>query len=234
MLIRRCAWHREAHGYTLLHGIASWRGFSVKFTDGVCRQCAARVRVEWHLGRAPSGSSFRLARLVPGRYRYVVLAAGLAAIVAAVLPATALRLPAQLVPARQMAQQPAPVIDAAPPATAAVPPQSAEAEPPRVSRHRPPPPPEAVIVRYRVPRTPVHAPAPPTAPAPTPPQPAERLEPPQPAQVAAAPPVMASVSRARATEDELMRIVRRHSAARLLLSAPEERPRHAGLVVQTP
>lgn len=51
MLIRRCAWHPQFHGYPFVHGIASWRGRSVTFTDGVCRRCAARVRSEWELGK---------------------------------------------------------------------------------------------------------------------------------------------------------------------------------------
>jgi hypothetical protein len=233
MLIRRCAWHREVHGYTLLHGIASWRGFSVKFTDGVCRRCAARVRVEWHLGRLPSASPFRLARLVPIRYRYAGLAAGLAVIAAAVLPITAPRRPARPGPAPQVAELAAGV-GAPAAATEAVAPPIAEAPPPRVSRHRPPPPPDVLIVRYRVPRSPFPLPAPSSASMPAPPQPAERLEPPRPVPVVAAPPAAVGVSRARATEDELMRLVRRHSTTRLLLSPPEERPRHAGLVIQTP
>lgn len=51
MLIRRCAWHPQFHGYPFVHGVASWRGRSIIFTDGVCRRCAARVRTEWELGK---------------------------------------------------------------------------------------------------------------------------------------------------------------------------------------
>jgi hypothetical protein len=29
-----------------LHGIASWRGFNVRFTDGICEKCLARFRAE--------------------------------------------------------------------------------------------------------------------------------------------------------------------------------------------
>lgn len=46
VLVRRCAWHRSYWGYTLLYGIASWRGQEVVFTDGMCRRCAARIRTE--------------------------------------------------------------------------------------------------------------------------------------------------------------------------------------------
>ena len=43
MVIRRCAWHRQHHGYGLLFGVMSWRGFKVQFTDGMCQECAARM-----------------------------------------------------------------------------------------------------------------------------------------------------------------------------------------------
>ncbi len=43
MVIRRCAWHRQYHGYGLLFGVMSWRGFKVRFSDGMCQECAARM-----------------------------------------------------------------------------------------------------------------------------------------------------------------------------------------------
>jgi hypothetical protein len=46
MLIGRCAWHRQYHGYPFLSGIASWRGLSVRFTDGICPRCMAQFRSE--------------------------------------------------------------------------------------------------------------------------------------------------------------------------------------------
>jgi hypothetical protein len=46
MLLCRCAWHRQYHGYPLVSGIASWRGFAVRFTDGICRSCLERFREE--------------------------------------------------------------------------------------------------------------------------------------------------------------------------------------------
>jgi Fe-S cluster biosynthesis and repair protein YggX len=30
----------------LLSGVASWRGWNVRFTDGICEQCLARFRAE--------------------------------------------------------------------------------------------------------------------------------------------------------------------------------------------
>jgi hypothetical protein len=67
MLIRRCAWHRSYHGYPFAFGIASWRGFRVSFTDGMCPGCAVRFRREWKLPevklrRAAFGWSNGLAR----------------------------------------------------------------------------------------------------------------------------------------------------------------------------
>jgi hypothetical protein len=46
MLLCRCAWHRLYHGYPLVSGIASWRGLSLRFTDGICRSCLERFRDE--------------------------------------------------------------------------------------------------------------------------------------------------------------------------------------------
>jgi hypothetical protein len=46
VLICRCAWHRTYQGYPLLNGIASWRGWSIRFTDGICDRCLARFRSE--------------------------------------------------------------------------------------------------------------------------------------------------------------------------------------------
>jgi hypothetical protein len=46
VLIGRCAWHPGYHGYPLLSGVASWRGWNVKFTDGICTRCLRRFRAE--------------------------------------------------------------------------------------------------------------------------------------------------------------------------------------------
>jgi hypothetical protein len=46
VLICRCAWHPRYRGYPLLSGVASWRGWNVRFTDGICDQCLARFRAE--------------------------------------------------------------------------------------------------------------------------------------------------------------------------------------------
>ena len=51
MLIRRCAWHLKYHGYRIPFGIASWRGFRLRFTDGLCRRCIARHRAERRAAR---------------------------------------------------------------------------------------------------------------------------------------------------------------------------------------
>jgi hypothetical protein len=62
MLIGRCAWHRQYHGYPLLHGVTSWRGLSLRFTDGICPRCLEQFRSEHrsflerrHPGPAVSG-----------------------------------------------------------------------------------------------------------------------------------------------------------------------------------
>jgi hypothetical protein len=46
VLICRCAWHPFYQGYPLLSGVASWRGWRVQFTDGICDKCLARFRAE--------------------------------------------------------------------------------------------------------------------------------------------------------------------------------------------
>lgn len=46
MLICRCAWHRRYFGYPLLSGVVSWRGWTLRFTDGICPRCLERFRSE--------------------------------------------------------------------------------------------------------------------------------------------------------------------------------------------
>ncbi len=46
MLICRCAWHVRYFGWPLWNGVASWRGLSVRFTDGICARCLQRFRSE--------------------------------------------------------------------------------------------------------------------------------------------------------------------------------------------
>ena len=46
MLICRCAWHKRYCGYPLVNGVASWRGWTLRFTDGICKTCLERFRAE--------------------------------------------------------------------------------------------------------------------------------------------------------------------------------------------
>jgi hypothetical protein len=46
MLLCRCAWHRRYRGYPFVSGVVSWRGLTVRFTDGICRSCLRRFRDE--------------------------------------------------------------------------------------------------------------------------------------------------------------------------------------------
>jgi transposase len=48
MLIGRCAWHLLYYGHPRWHGVTSWRGFTVRFTDGICPRCLERFREEHH------------------------------------------------------------------------------------------------------------------------------------------------------------------------------------------
>ena len=49
MLLSRCAWHPRYHGYPLVEGVASWSGWGVKFTDGICADGARRFRAEYRV-----------------------------------------------------------------------------------------------------------------------------------------------------------------------------------------
>lgn len=46
MLIGRCAWHTKYRGYPAFSGVRSWRGLWLRFTDGICPECAQRFRIE--------------------------------------------------------------------------------------------------------------------------------------------------------------------------------------------
>jgi hypothetical protein len=46
VLITRCAWHRGYHGHPALIGVTDWRGLRLGFSDGICSQCAARLRAD--------------------------------------------------------------------------------------------------------------------------------------------------------------------------------------------
>jgi hypothetical protein len=47
VLVSRCAWHSRYFGYPLFAGVVSWSGWRLRFTDGICAGCAARVRAEY-------------------------------------------------------------------------------------------------------------------------------------------------------------------------------------------
>jgi hypothetical protein len=66
VLICRCAWHQRYRGYPLLNGIASWRGWTVRFTDGICEKCLERFRTEHqHYLQRRSGSASLTAASTP-------------------------------------------------------------------------------------------------------------------------------------------------------------------------
>lgn len=46
MLIGRCAWHPNYYGHFLWSGVTSWRGWAIRFTDGICSRCLERFRHE--------------------------------------------------------------------------------------------------------------------------------------------------------------------------------------------
>jgi hypothetical protein len=46
MLIGRCAWHTLYYGHPRWEGVASWQGWGLRFTDGICPRCLERFREE--------------------------------------------------------------------------------------------------------------------------------------------------------------------------------------------
>ena len=44
MLICRCAWHPQYFGHPFWNGVVSWKGWAVRFTDGICPRCLKRFR----------------------------------------------------------------------------------------------------------------------------------------------------------------------------------------------
>lgn len=60
MLISRCAWHLRYFGRPRWSGVMSWRGWEIKFTDGICFRCLRRFRLEHRASfdrRPPSRAS---------------------------------------------------------------------------------------------------------------------------------------------------------------------------------
>ena len=49
MLLGRCAWHPQYFGHPRWGGIASWHGWKLRFTDGICARCLERFREEHHV-----------------------------------------------------------------------------------------------------------------------------------------------------------------------------------------
>lgn len=52
MVLRRCAWHGQFHGYRVVYGVSSWRGQGISFTDGLCARCAAILHNDLQAGAA--------------------------------------------------------------------------------------------------------------------------------------------------------------------------------------
>jgi len=91
VLLLRCAWHSRYHGYPRLLGVASWRGFRLQFTDGICPGCASRVTDDDALTPPPSERT-----RWPGSDRAAVIFVGVPLMAALVLAAAPLSEPPAL------------------------------------------------------------------------------------------------------------------------------------------
>lgn len=250
MLIRRCAWHRQFHGYALVHGIASWRGCSVAFSDGVCRGCAARVRAEWQLARSSALPAPSAPGLTPMGMRRLAVGVGFALLATTVLP-TRLISDVMLGDPPEAVSTPAGIVQELTPDRPALPAVGATVAETKGAgkaagpvRSRPGP-----VRRVSARPTAVRAAeGPPAAGAPAPSRRLDGVRAPASA-IAQAPVtgpvpqvVVASVAAPRPTaarvagvlDDDIARGVVRRASARLLLAPPEDRPRHAGTFLQTP
>src|SRR5258706_11009510 len=49
MVFQRCAWHMTYRGYPLFYGFARDGRARITCTNGICTDCAARVRAEWRM-----------------------------------------------------------------------------------------------------------------------------------------------------------------------------------------
>ena len=87
MLVSRCAWHGFCRGYPRLLRVVSWRGFTPRFTDTICRSCAERVRIEGLWGSAPPEPVW------PGSAQTAAIFVGLPLLIALVLMAAPLHDP---------------------------------------------------------------------------------------------------------------------------------------------
>ena len=66
MVLHRCAWHTRYHGYPLIYSLTRSQGWKVSCADGICRNCAERVREEWRLVKLGRQPRTRLPSLIRG------------------------------------------------------------------------------------------------------------------------------------------------------------------------
>lgn len=107
MIVRRCAWHRRYHWYPMTIGIASWSGFSVAFTDGMCRGCSIRFRDQWNL--PPISSAARFPGLSPALMRGTVTVTLVMILVLVVRSSDSERLRATTMPPPETVFAPTPI-----------------------------------------------------------------------------------------------------------------------------
>ena len=79
MVFQRCAWHTTYRGYPRYYGFARDGRARITWTNGICTDCAARVRAEWRLTKQGARPPQRSSTTLRLRLATVVLAATLLA-----------------------------------------------------------------------------------------------------------------------------------------------------------
>lgn len=64
MVFQRCAWHTTYRGYPRYYGFTGDGRARITWTNGICPDCAARVRAEWRLVKRGAPAPRRLATLL--------------------------------------------------------------------------------------------------------------------------------------------------------------------------
>ena len=101
MVVQRCAWHTTYRGYPLYYRFARDGRLAVTRTNGICPDCAARVRTEWRMVRHGTRPPVRTPPVL--RLSLATLALATTVLIAhAIDPASTVAVPPALTPDVQL------------------------------------------------------------------------------------------------------------------------------------